>query len=97
MALVYIILGILIARLFWRQLLMAAALLVCLAVCVFLLRAAPSIGVAPSWLLTLYGAFAIGIVGGSLLAWRLVVNYLVERDFERDVERARGNADKRKV
>lgn len=97
MAFVLFILGIIVARLFWRQLLMAGAWLLVLTACYLLLRAAPAIGVAPSWLSSFYGATILGLVAGVLLGWRIVINYLVERDYDRDVERARGTADKRRV
>lgn len=97
MSLLYLILGIILARLFWRQLVMAAAALALCVACYLLLRAAPAIGVAPSWLQTLYGATLIGLVAGVLLAYRVVVNFLVNQDRQREHERVDANQDKRLV
>lgn len=87
----------LIIRIFWRQLIVAAAWCAALAVCYVLLRFAPSLGVSVGWINSFYGATVMGLIVGVFLSWRLVVNWLVEQDYQRDVERARGTADKRRV
>lgn len=94
---VCIIIGIIIARLFWRQLLTAATWLVLLIVLYGFVRAAPSLGLSSGWLLTSYGAGVAGFVVGALIALKPILNFLVEQDFRRSVERARGDADRRRV
>lgn len=97
MPLLYIILGILIARLFWRQLVTLLAWAAAILAGMALLRAAPAIGVAPAWLSTMYGAAIIGLVTGVLLAWRVVVNHLVNQDRARGHDRVDAEHDKRLV
>jgi hypothetical protein len=95
--LLYLIIGALVWHLFKRQILTIAAWLALFAVLYGFARAAPSLGLPGGWMLTAYGASVVGFFVGGLVALRPVINYLVERDFEREVERARGNADKRRV
>lgn len=94
---VCIIIGIIIARVFWRALLTAATWLVLLIVLYGFVRAAPSLGLSSGWLLTSYGAGVAGFVVGALIALKPILNFLIEQDFRRAVERARGDADRRRV
>lgn len=94
---VCIIIGFVLARLFWRQLMTVLAWAVVIAACVALLRLAPSFGLPRGWLMQFYGVILVGVPAVVFLGYRIVVNFLVERDFERDVDRARGTADKRRV
>lgn len=97
MSLFFLILGIILARLFWRQLVTVLAWAVAIAACYALLRAAPALGVSSGWLSTMYGGVILGIVGGVLLGWRIVVNWLVNADRAREHERVDSNQDKRLV
>lgn len=92
-----LIIGIIIARLFWRQLLTAASWIVLLCVLYAFVRAAPSLGLSSGWLLTSYGAGVAGFVVGALVALRPIINLLVESDYHRAIERARQDADRRRV
>lgn len=94
---VCIIIGIIIARVFWRQLITAAAWVVLLIVLYGFVRAAPTLGLSSGWLLTSYGAGVAGFIVGALVALKPILNWLVESDFKRAVERARGDADRRRV
>lgn len=97
MALLFLIIGAIIARLFWRQLVTVAAWLALLGVCAVLVRVAPHLGVSSAWLTTFYGAALVGFLAGGALALKPIINYLIESDYRRAVERARGDADKRRL
>lgn len=92
-----ILLGIVFARLFWRQLLTAAATCMVLLLCALLLRAAPTIGLPRDWLMTAYGAGIIGFFVGGAVALRPIINWLVNADRARGHERVDADADKRLV
>lgn len=92
-----IIIGIIIARLFWRQLLTVASWIALLGLLYAFVRAAPSLGLSSGWLLSAYGAGVFGFIVGALIALKPILNWLVEADFRRAVERARGDADRRRV
>lgn len=94
---VFLILGIIIARLFWRQLLTAASWIALIGVLYLFVRAAPHVGLSSGWLLTSYGAGLVGFVVGALVALKPIINLLVESDFRRNVDRARQDADRRRV
>jgi hypothetical protein len=95
--LISLIIGAVLWQLFKRQILIVLGWIVLLIVLYGLLRAAPIIGMSGSWIASAYGGTLIGIVAGVLLAWRVIINFHVERDYDREVQRARGNADKRRV
>lgn len=97
MLLTAFIIGIIVARLFWRQLLTVAAWCALLLVLWLLIRAAPAIGVSSGWLMTSYGAGVVGFLAGGALALRPIINWLVESDYRRAIERARQDADRRRV
>lgn len=97
MTLLYLIIGIIIARLFWRQLITAAAWAALLCVLALLWRAAPALGLSGSWLMTSYGAGVAGFVVGVMVALKPIINLLVESDYQRAIERARQDADRRRV
>lgn len=97
MALLYLILGIIIARFFWRQLVIIASWAALLLVLVTLWRTAPALGLSSGWMLSAYGAGVAGFVVGALVALKPVINFLVESDFRRNVERERATADRRRV
>jgi hypothetical protein len=97
MAFLWIIIGIIIARLFWRQLLTVASWAALLGVLALMWRAAPSLGLSSGWMLTSYGAGFAGFVVGALVALKPIVNWIVEQDFRRNVERERATADRRRV
>jgi CHASE2 domain-containing sensor protein len=97
MALLYLLIGIIIARLFWRQLLTIASWAALLGVMALLWRAAPSLGLSSGWMLTSYGAGVAGFVVGALIALKPIINLLVESDYGRAIERARQDADRRRV
>lgn len=97
MALLSLIIGVIIARLFWRQIVTLTAWLTFLGVCAVLVRAAPHLGVSSAWLTTFYGAALVGFLAGGALALRPIINYLIESDYRRAVERARDDADKRRL
>jgi hypothetical protein len=97
MALLYILLGIVIARFFWRQLLTVASWAALLGALALMWRAAPSLGLSSGWMLTSYGAGFAGFVVGALIALKPIVNWLIEGDYRRAIERARQDADRRRV
>lgn len=97
MSLLYILLGIIIARLFWRQILTAVAWAALLCVLALMWRAAPMMGLSSGWIMSAYGAGFVGFVVGALIALKPIINMLVEQDFRRSVERARQDADRRRV
>lgn len=94
---VCIIIGIIIARLFWRQLITLTTWAVLLCVLYGFVRAAPSLGLPSGWLLSAYGAGVAGFVVGALVALKPIINLLVESDYRRAIERARQDADRRRV
>src|SRR5258706_9371219 len=71
---VCIIISIIIARLFWRALLTIAAWCTMLLLCYGLLRAAPDLGLSSGWLMTSYGAGAVGFFVGALIALKPIIN-----------------------
>lgn len=92
-----IIIGIIIARLFWRQLLTAASWAALIGALALMWRAAPALGLSSGWMLTSYGAGVAGFVVGALIALKPIVNWLIEGDYRRAIERARQDADRRRV
>lgn len=97
MSFLFLILGIIIARLFWRQLVAVAgwALLLCLLA--LLWRASPALGLSGATLGTFYGAGIAGFVVGVLIALKPIINLLVEGDRKRGHERIDQDHDRRRV
>lgn len=97
MSFLFLILGIIIARLFWRQLVAVAgwALLLCLLA--LLWRASPALGLSGATLGTFYGAAVAGFAVGVLVALKPIINLLVEGDRKRGHERVDQEMDKRRV
>jgi hypothetical protein len=94
---VCIIIGIIIARVFWRQLVTAAAWIALFCVLYLFVRAVPALGLSSAWLSTFYGAGLVGFLVGVLVALKPIINLLVESDYHRAIDRARQDADRRRV